>query len=159
MLDGILQMQYPVLDLLSAALVPILCSDISAGTACNIHFALIRISALGADPNQLSVIFADFDLTIEATCLTVVALGVQFRIHDMIIDILHDFQNGINILLHIGYFHITDGTAGAKLLEFRFKGQLREGVNFFAHMDMVRISDVTLVCDTRDNTKTLLQTL
>ena len=116
-----LQVQDTVLDFLGSALVPILGTDIAAGTAGNIHFALVGIAALGAFPDQLAIILSDFDLAIEATALAVITLGVQLGIDDMLVHIFHELQHRINIILHIGYFHIGNGAAGRQMLELSLK--------------------------------------
>ena len=144
-------MQDSVLDLLGSALIPILGTDVAAGTAGNIHLALVGIAALGADPNQLAVILLDTDFAVIAAALAVVRLGVQLRIHDVVIDILHQLQNRIDVLLHIGYFHVADGATGAQVLELGLKGQLGESINFLRNMDMVGIGDVILVRDAGDD--------
>ena len=152
-------MQYSVFDFLGAALVPILGTDVTAGTAGNVHFALIGIAALGADPNQLAVVFLHFDLTIEAAFLTVVALGVQLSVHNIVVDELHDLQHSVNILLHIGNFHIADSAAGGELLEFGLEAQLGEGIDLFGNVYMIGVGNVTLIGDTGNHTEALLQAL
>ena len=52
-------MQYAVLDLLCAALVPVLGADVAAGSAGYVHFILVGIAALRAFPDQLAVFFGD----------------------------------------------------------------------------------------------------
>ena len=113
----LLQMQHSVLDLLGTTLVPELRADVAAGTAGNIHLALIGIAAVGADPNELTVLFLDLDLAVEAAFLAVVTLCVQLRVHDVVVNKLHHFQNCVYVLLQIGNFHIADGTARGELLE------------------------------------------
>ena len=102
-------------------MIPVLGADIAAGTAGNIHLTLIGIAAVGADPNKLAVIFLNLNLAVKTAFLTVVGLGVQFGLHDVVVDILHQFQNSIDILLHNGHFHIANGTTWRKLLEISFK--------------------------------------
>ena len=83
----ILQMQYPFLNFLCSALIPELCSDVSAGTSCNVELALITVSAMRAFPYELSVILDDLDLAVVAAYLTVIALRIQLRVHDIVIDV------------------------------------------------------------------------
>ena len=64
-------MQHSVFDLLGSSLVPVLGADVAAGSAGHIHLALVGVAAVGADPNELSVVFLDLDLTVEATLLAV----------------------------------------------------------------------------------------
>ena len=155
----LLQVQNTVLDLLGTALVPVLGADIATGTSCDVHLGLISIAALGAAPNQLAVVVLDLNLTVKTTDLTVVGLGVQLSVHDVVVDVLHDLQNSIDILLHVGHFHIADGTAGGKLLELCLKGQLGESVNGCGNMDMVRVGDIALVGDAGNHTEAGLQAL
>ena len=49
-------MQHPVLNLLRAALVPELRTDVAAGAAGNVHGVLVLIAALRAGPYQLAVL-------------------------------------------------------------------------------------------------------
>ena len=97
-----LQMQDAILDLLCSALIPVLGTDIAAGTAGNIHLALVGIAAVGALPDQLAVIFLDLDLTVVAASLAVVGLGIQLGVNDVVVDILHHLQHCVDVLLHVG---------------------------------------------------------
>ena len=89
-------MQHSVLDFLGATLVPELCSDVSAGTACNIHLALVSIAALGTGPDQLSVFFFNPDLTVKAAALAIITLGIQLSVNNIVINKLHQFQHSIS---------------------------------------------------------------
>ena len=71
----ILQMQNSVLDFLGATLIPILCTDVATGTTGNIHFALIGVATLGADPDQFAVIFLNLNFAVVATLLAKIGLG------------------------------------------------------------------------------------
>ena len=152
-------MQDPVLDLLGTALIPVLGADITAGTSCHVHLALVGVAALGADPDQLVVILLNFDLSIVAADLSVVTLGVQLRVHDVVVNELHNFQHGVDVVLHIGHLHIADGPAGGQLLEFRLKAQLGKGIDGLGHMDMVGVGDVALIGNAGDQAEPLLQAL
>ena len=111
-------MLHTVTYLLRPSLIPELRSDIPAGTTCNGHLGLITISAIRAFPDQFSaVIRYDSDLAVIAAAFSVIALGVQFRIHDVIVDMLHDRKDCRDILLHVRYFHVTDRAARRKLLK------------------------------------------
>ena len=135
-------MQDSVLNLLSTALVPVLGADIAAGTAGDIHLGLVGVAAVGADPDQLAVVFLDLDLAVEAAALAVVRLGVQLGVDDVIVDELHDFQYSIDVLLHVGHFHVGNGAAGAEVLELRLEAQLGEGIDLLGNMDVVGVGDV-----------------
>ena len=71
-----LQVQYPFLDLLCSALIPELRSDITAGTSCHVQGVLIGVTAVGATPYQLAVLILHQNLSVVATRLAIVALGV-----------------------------------------------------------------------------------
>ena len=153
-------MQYSVLDLFGAALVPELGSDISAGAAGNGHLALIGIAAVRADPDQFAVrIFLDGDLAVITAGLAVIALGVELGVHDIVVDKLHDGKHRRDIALHIRHLHVADGAARGKSLELRLKGQLGKSVDLLRHMDMVAVRDIILVGHTRDDPETALQAL
>ena len=73
---SILQVQYPFLNFLCSALIPELCSDVSAGTSRHIELALVTVSAMRAFPYELSVILDDPDLAVVTAYLTVIALRI-----------------------------------------------------------------------------------
>ena len=105
-------MQNALLDFLCTALVPELGSDITAGTAGNIHCVLIGISAARAFPDQLFVfIFNDLDLSVITAFLAVVALGIELCVHDRILDMLHDCKDCRNVVLHVRNLNIGNCTA------------------------------------------------
>ena len=102
-----LQMKYALLNFLGAPLVPVLGADVAACTASNVHCCLVCISAVRALPDKFLVhIFFDFDFTGVAAFLTEVALCIEFGIHYVVINKLHNFQNCWNIVLHIRNFYI-----------------------------------------------------
>ena len=110
-------MQHPILDLLCPALVPELGADIAAGAAGNVQLVLVAVAALGALPHQLAVILHDLDLAVVAAALAVIRLGVQLGVHDVVVDELQHAHHGFQIVLHVGHFHIADGTARGQTLE------------------------------------------
>ena len=57
-------MQHPVTDFLGAALIPVLCPDIAAGTPCHIHLVLIAVLTVRALPDKLSVLFDNPDFAV-----------------------------------------------------------------------------------------------
>lgn len=102
------QMQHAVLDLLCSALVPELGPDISTCPAGYVHLVLILVPAVGAFPHEFSfLVLHDLDLAVKAAAFAVVALGVKLRVHDVLINMLHDSQHRRDIILHVGNFHIT----------------------------------------------------
>ncbi len=152
-------MQHSVLDLGSSALVPELGADVAAGAAGDVQLVLVAVVALGAFPDQLAVLGHDLDLAVVAADLAVVTLGVQLGVHDVLVDELHDLDNGLEVVLHVGHLHIADGTARGELLEVALELQLREGVDLLGHVDMVGVRDIIAVRDARHKPKTLLQAL
>ena len=110
-------MQHAVLDLGGAALVPELGADVAAGAAGNVQLVLVTVVALGALPNQLAVLLHDADLAVVAAHLAVVALGVQLGVHDVLVDELHHLDDSLKVILHVGHFHVAEGTARGQALE------------------------------------------
>ena len=150
-------MQYSILDFLRSALSPVLCADVAAGASCDVHLRLIAIVAMRAFPNQLTrFVRNNLNFTVKAAFLTIVALGIEFRIHDIIIDKFHNGKHRRDIVLHVGNFHVADCTAGRKLLEFTFKLQLRKGVDFFRNVYVIAVRNVALIRNAGDDTETLL---
>ena len=83
-------MKNSLFNLLSSALIPELCSDVSAGSARYVHLVLITVSAVGAFPNELAVfVVNDLDLTVVSAYLAVIALGIKLCVHDVLVDVLH----------------------------------------------------------------------
>ena len=152
-------MEHAVPDLGRAALVPELGADIAAGAAGNVQLALVAVVAVGALPDQLAVVLDDLDLAVVAAHLAVIALGVELGIHDVVIDELHHLDDGFQIVLHVGHFHIADGAARGQTLEFALELQLGEGINLLAHMDMVAVGDVVAVGDAGHDAEPFLQAL
>ena len=152
-------MQHTVLDFGGAALVPELGTDVAAGTAGNVQLALVAVMAVRAFPHQLAVIFHNLDFTVIAAHLAVVGLGVQLRIHDVVVDELEHAHDGFQIVLHVGHFHIADGTTRGQALEVGLKLQLGKGVDGLRDMDVVAVGDIVLVGDAGHDAKALLQAL
>ena len=139
-------MQHPILYLLCSPLIPKLRSDITAGSSCNGKLFLIRIPAVRAAPLELAVaVFDDLNLSVKAAGTAVIGLGIQLRIHDVLIDKLHEAQYRRNVVLEIRYLHIADCAARRKLLEVRLKGKLREGIDFLRNVYMVGVRNIVLV--------------
>lgn len=84
-------MQHALFDLLRTALVPKLRSNIAASTPCDIHPGLVTVFAVRAFPDQLALpVVYDAYLAIESAYLAVVALCIQLRIHNVVIDKFHN---------------------------------------------------------------------
>ena len=109
-----LQMQNSGLDLLGLAHVPEVLAQIAAGAAGNVHLGVVLVAAVGALP---LVVIIDNDLPVVAADLTVVALGVELGVLDVVVDEADHVLHGLQIVAHVGDLHIGDGAAGGDLLE------------------------------------------
>ena len=105
-------MKNSIFDFLRSALIPELRSDVTACSARNVHLRLVAVMAMRAFPKKLSVLFHDSDFPVVAANLTVIALGIQFGVHDIIVNMLHYRQHSLQISLHIRHFHIAYRAAG-----------------------------------------------
>lgn len=105
-------MQDSVADLLCAPLIPVLSADVAAGASCDVHLILVTVVALGAFPYQFAVVFDYLYLAVKTADLTVIALGIQLCIHNVIVDEPDNIQHSGNILLHIWNFNIAYSAAG-----------------------------------------------
>jgi hypothetical protein len=156
----ILEMQYAVLNFLCTSLVPELGADVSAGSSCYGHLMLIAVAAVRAFPYELAaVVFHNFDFTIVAADFAVVALRIEFSVHNVVINVLHNSEDGRNVILHVRHFYVADSAAWGQSLEVRFELQLMECINRFGDMHMIAVGNVVLVGYMRDNSKTLLEAL
>ena len=154
-----LKVKDPVADLLGTALVPELSADVSARTARDVEFLLVAVTAVGAFPNQLAVIFDDANLPIETANLAIIALRIELRVHDVVVDVLDDADDRRKVVLHIRNFDIRDGTARGKTLEGAFELQLGERIDLLGDVDMVAVGDVALVRNAFDDTEAALEAL
>ena len=152
------KMQDSVADLLCAPLIPVLSADVAAGASCDVHLILVTVVALGTFPYQFAVVFDYLYLTVIAADLTVIALGIQFCIHYIIVYEPDDIQHSGDILLHIGNFNIAYSAARRQMLELALKFQLGESIYLFSNMYVVAVCNITLVCYTFYYAETLLQT-
>ena len=153
-------MEDALLDLLGAALVPELRSDVAAGATGDIELRLVGVAALRALPDELAaLVLHDLDLAVEAADLAVVRLRVQLGVHDVVVDVLHDRENRRDVLLHVRHLDVADRAAGRELLELRLDLELLERVDLLGHVDVVGVRDVVLVGDALDDAEALLQAL
>jgi len=149
--------QHAVLDLFGATLVPELGADVATGAACDVHLGLVTVAAVGALPDELAVILHDLDLTVVATALAVVRLGVELGVHDVVVDVLHDADDGLEVVLHVGNLDVGDGTARGEALELALELELGECVDVLRHVDVVAVGDVALVRDARYDAESALK--
>lgn len=153
-------MQDAVLDFLCTALIPELGADISTGSTGNMHLALVAVAAIGAFPNEFAgFVFYDFDFAGITAILAKVALGVELRVDDRVVDMLHDRKNRRDVILHVRDLNITHGSTWRKLLELSFLGQFIEGVDLFPDVDVIGIGNVIMVGNSGDDAKALLKAL
>ena len=133
--DRPLQMQYAISDLLGAALIPELRTDIAARAAGDVQGLLVAVAAMRALPHQLAVVLHNLNLAVEAALLAVIALGVQLRVHDVVVDVLHDADDGLEVVLHVGHLDVGDGAARGEALELALELELVERVDLLGNMD------------------------
>lgn len=105
-------MKHSVLYLLCTSLVPKLGSDITAGTPCDEESVLVTVAAVRALPHQLAVVVCHYlDLAVIATFLTIVALGVQLCIENIVVYELHDLKDCVYVVLEVWNFDVADGAS------------------------------------------------
>ena len=105
-------MKYSVLYFLGTSLIPELCSDISAGTSCHKEGVLVAVATVRTLPDQFAVIVCNYlDLSVLAALFTVVALGVELGVENVVVYESHNFQNCINIVLKVRHLNVDYGTA------------------------------------------------
>ena len=83
-------MQYPFLNFLRSSLVPELCANVTAGASGNVHFVLIAIITFRTAPNKFAVFLFNLNFAVVSANLTMVAFGVEFGIHNVIVNKLHN---------------------------------------------------------------------
>ena len=152
-------MKYSILNLLCTSLIPELGSDITAGTSCNEESVLVAVAAVRALPDELAVILDDLNLTVVAALLAIITLGVKLGVHDVIVDIADDLQDGFEVILHVRDLDVADGTAGGKRLELRLEAELFKRVNMLGNVDVVAVCDIRLIRDARDDAEAALEAL
>ena len=89
--------------------------------------------------------------------LAIVALSVQLRVHDVVIDKAHDLNDSRDVVLHVGNLHIADRSAGGKCLELGLEFQLGKSVDWLGNVHMVAVGDIVLVRYALNDAETLLQ--
>ena len=115
-------MQNSVFYFLRSALIPELRADISASTPCDVHFGLIAVMAVRTFPHEFPVVVGDdLNFSVVAADLTIIALGVKLGIHDVFVNILHERENGFDIVLHVGNFRRNLSRRREKAAGTRFR--------------------------------------
>ena len=138
-------MHYAVSDFGCTSLIPILAAKVSTSSTADLHFGLIAVVAVRAFPEKLSVFFDDFDFVVPTADFAIVRFSVHFGIHDSLMNIFDYFNDDFKVMREVGNFDVADSAAGGEGLEFRFKFELGESVNFFADVDVVAVGYIIVV--------------
>ena len=77
--------------------------------------------------------------------MAVIALGVEFGILDIVVNVLYHVLHCVEILFHIGNFYIRNRAAGRYLLELAFEGELCKRVDILAHVHVIAVGIIALV--------------
>lgn len=91
-------MQYASLDFLGLSLVPEIFTQITAGPARDVHFLMIFIVAIGALP---LIIIVNDNLAVPPADMAIVALGIEFRILNVVVDETYDLLHRFQVVLHV----------------------------------------------------------
>ena len=151
-------MHNPLFNLLGSSLVPELGSDVAAGSSGHVHLVLVFVAAVRTYPDEFAMFVAlDLDFSVVAADLTVIALGIELCVHDIVINVFHDCQNRLDVVLHIRHFHIADSSSRGQFLELSLEGQLVEGVDRLCDMYVIAVGNIVLICHARNDAETLLQ--
>ena len=142
------KMEYSFLDLLCAALIPELGTDVSACSSGHVKLILVVVTAVRAYPCKLVISLFDLDLAVKAANLAVIGLCIKLCIHDVVVDILHNIHDCIDVVLHVRYFDVADSSAGRESLELGLKGKLLKCIDLLGYMNMVAVRDVVPVSNT-----------
>ena len=103
------QVDVPFLDFLRPTLVPVIQTDVAAGSTSNIHFALVCVAAVGTAPNQLAMLILDnLNFLIPTTALAVVGLGVELGVHDVVVDVPQHGHDRRDVVGEVGNLDVTD---------------------------------------------------
>ena len=82
-------MKHSLFNFLCSALIPELCSNVAAGSARHAHLVLVTVTAVRALPDKFAVlVIDDLDLSGITAFHTVIALGIQLCVHNIVINIL-----------------------------------------------------------------------
>ena len=102
-------MKHPILDFCCTALIPEICSQVAAASSNHLHLALVTIATVGAFPDELAIsVCGNLDFSVPPTLTAVIGLGVQFCVHNVVVDVTNDLQHSRNVVLHVGDFYIAD---------------------------------------------------
>ena len=151
-------MQHSFFNFLRSALVPVLRADISARAAGNVHFGLIAATAFRTFPDKFAVFIGDdFNFTVVAAILAIVAFGVEFGVHNVVVNVLDNTNNRGDIVLHIRHFYVTYRAAGAQLLEFRFEFKLAERIDRLGNVHVITVGYIVFIGNPLDYAEAFLK--
>ena len=100
------------------------------------------IAALGTFP---IAVFVYFNFAIVTAFRAVIGFRIKFRVGNVIVNILHHGENGVDVLIHIGNFHVADAAAGGNFLEFTFEREFVEDINIFSNIHVVAVGVVAFI--------------
>ena len=143
-------MQHSGFDLFGLTYVPEVFTQVTAGTASNVHLPLILVVTAGAFP---FVIVVNDDLSVIAAFVAIVRLSVELRILDVIVDETNYILQCLQVMTHIGYLNVGDASAGGDLLELAFEGELRKGVDILANVNVIGVGVIALIGYVLDGTE------
>lgn len=95
---------------------------------------MVLIAALWALPFKVIV---HNNLPVETAHMAIIGFCVKLRILDVIVNKLDNFLQRLQIVAHIGDFHIGNGASRGYLLELALKFKFMEGINLFSDIHMV----------------------
>ena len=117
------------------------------------------VPTVRALPDKLSTfVFFNLNLSIITTDFTVVTLCIQFCIHNMLVDELHHRKDCRNVLLHIRDFNIADCSSWRQFLELCLELQLVKCIDWLRYMYMITVRNIILICNSFDDSESLLKT-
>ena len=96
-------MQHSCLNFLCLTDIPEILTKITTGSSCYIHLRMVFIAALRAFP---FIIIINDNLTVKATYMTVVRLGVELSILYVVVYISYDLCQSIQVVAHVWYLDI-----------------------------------------------------
>ena len=97
-------MQNPRLNLLCLAYIPVVLAEVTAGAACNAHFAVILVAAVRAFP---LVVVIYLNLAVKAAAGALVALCVELSVLNVIINKLNYLGQCREVVGYIRNFNIA----------------------------------------------------
>lgn len=135
-------MQNARLDLLGLAEVPEIFAEITARAARHVHLFVIFVVAVGTFP---LIVVVDDDLPVVAADVAIIALGIEFGILDVVVNISDDFFHGFEVVLHIGDLDVGNAAARRDGLELAFEREFGKSVDILAHVHVIGIGIIPLV--------------